>query len=47
MLAERSKCVAKADRYVDYVFDKCKTDTAPFSHGSSTRRAVKNLTNIL
>ena len=47
MLSERDKCSAKAERYVDYVFDKCKTDTAPFSVGSSKRRQVRNLTNVL
>ena len=47
MLMERNKCAAKADRYVNYVFDKCKADTAPFSHGSSSRRQIKNLTSIL
>eukprot|EP00354_Favella_ehrenbergii_P004164 CAMPEP_0170467998 /NCGR_PEP_ID=MMETSP0123-20130129/11353_1 /TAXON_ID=182087 /ORGANISM="Favella ehrenbergii, Strain Fehren 1" /LENGTH=103 /DNA_ID=CAMNT_0010734477 /DNA_START=476 /DNA_END=784 /DNA_ORIENTATION=+ len=27
-LSERQKCSEKADRYVNYVFEKCKTDTA-------------------
>jgi len=45
-LQERGKCAAKADRYVNYVFNKCKSDTAPFS-GNSRKRSVKALTNIL
>ena len=45
-LQERAKCAGKADRYVNYVFEKCKSDTAPFS-GSSRKRSVKTLTNIL
>jgi len=45
-LSERNKCSAKADRYVNYVFEKCKIDYAPFSAGKS-QRGVKNLTTIL
>ena len=30
-LSERNKCAKKADQYVNYVFEKCKIDTAPFS----------------
>jgi hypothetical protein len=44
-LKEKSKCVEKADRYVDYVFEKCKNDTAPIN--SSRTNKLKNLTNIL
>ena len=43
-IKERDKCAEKADRYINYVFDKCKNDTAPFS---AARRRVKTLTNIL
>ena len=43
-LQEREKCADKADRYVNYVFDKCKNDTAPFTSAS---RKVKTMTNIL
>ena len=45
-LAERQKCAEKADRYVNYVFEKCKSDTAPFTAGMSQRKA-KTLTTIL
>ena len=45
-LGERKKCADKADRYVNYVFEKCKTDTAPFSAGMSQRK-VKTLTTIM
>lgn len=34
-LAERQKCADKADRYVNYVFEKCKADTAPFTGGNN------------
>lgn len=44
-LKEKSKCVEKADRYVDYVFEKCKNDTAPIN--SSRANKLRNLTNIL
>jgi hypothetical protein len=30
-LKEKVKCGEKADRYVDYVFDKCKVDNAPYN----------------
>ena len=36
-LSERQKCAEKADRYVNYVFEKCKNDTAPFTGGSNQR----------
>ena len=44
-LMERAKCADKAERYVDYVFNKCKNDSAPFSKGN--QRSVKKLTDIL
>ena len=44
-LKERQKCADKADRYVDYIFDRCKTDTAPFAAGR--QRKVKTFTEIL
>ena len=44
-LKEREKCADKADRFVNYVFDKCKSDTAPFSSGR--QRRVKTFTDIL
>ena len=28
-LKEKSKCKPKAERYIDYVFERCKVDTAP------------------
>lgn len=44
-LKEKSKCNEKADRYVDYVFEKCKNDTAPMN--SSKASKLKSLTTIL
>lgn len=44
-LKEKSKCQAKADRYVDYVFEKCKNDTAPMN--SSKAGKLKNITTIM
>ena len=45
-LTERDKCAEKAERYVNYIFERCKSDTAPFS-GGSRQRKVKTLTDIL
>jgi hypothetical protein len=45
-LREREKCSAKADRYVDYVFEKCNQDRSPFS-GNSGGGLRKNVSNIL
>ena len=44
-LKEKTKCAAKADRYVDYVFEKCKNDTAPMNSSKSNK--LKNLTSIM
>ena len=44
-LKEKSKCVEKAERYVDYVFEKCKNDTAPIN--SSKANKLKSLTTIM
>jgi len=44
-LKEKSKCAAKAERYIDYVFEKCKNDTAPMN--SSKAHKLKSLTTIL
>jgi hypothetical protein len=44
-LKEKSKCAEKADRYVDYVFEKCKNDTAPIN--SSKASKLKSLTTIM
>jgi hypothetical protein len=44
-LKEKSKCAEKADRYVDYVFEKCKNDTAPIN--SSKANKLKSLTTIM
>ena len=44
-LKEKTKCAAKADRYVDYVFEKCKNDTAPMNSSKSNK--LKNLTSII
>lgn len=44
-LKEKSKCAEKADRYVDYVFEKCKNDTAPMN--ASRANKLKSLTSIM
>jgi hypothetical protein len=44
-LKEKSKCAPKADRYVDYVFERCKNDTAPIN--SSRSNKLRNLTDIV
>jgi hypothetical protein len=44
-LKEKSKCEEKAERYVDYVFEKCKNDTAPIN--SSKANKLKSLTTIM
>ncbi len=44
-LKEKSKCADKADRYVDYVFEKCKNDTAPMNSSKSNK--LKNLSSIM
>lgn len=30
-LMEKEKCAAKAEKYVDYVFQSCRSDHAPFT----------------
>lgn len=44
-LKEKTKCSAKADRYVDYVFEKCKNDMAPIN--SSKTNNLRSLTQIM
>lgn len=44
-LMEKEKCAPKAERFVNYVFEKCKSDYAPFVEGK--KRKVKALTDIL
>lgn len=44
-LKEKAKCKEKAERYVDYVFEKCKNDTAPMN--SSKANKLKSLTSIM
>ena len=44
-LMEKEKCAPKAERFVSYVFDKCKADFAPFVEGK--KRKVKALNDIL
>ena len=34
-LKEKSKCSEKADKYVDFVFEQCISDKAPFTTGRS------------
>lgn len=44
-LKEKNKCKAKAERYVDYVFEKCKADTAPLN--SSRVNKLRSFTDIM
>jgi hypothetical protein len=44
-LMERDKCAEKADRFVNYVFERCRTDTAPFVGGKE--RKVKAMSELL
>ncbi len=44
-LMEKDKCAAKADKYVDYVFESCRSDTAPFTAGK--QRKAKTMTDVL
>lgn len=44
-LKEKNKCKEKAERYVDYVFEKCKNDTAPIN--SSRANKLRSLTQIM
>ena len=43
-LEEKQKCAEKAPQYVDFVFDQCFSDKAPFNTSRSSN--IKNLTNI-
>jgi hypothetical protein len=45
-LKEKSKCAEKADRYVDYVFERCKLDTAPLKSNSKASK-LKSFTDIM
>ena len=45
-LREKELCAAKAERYVDFVFEKCKKDYAPFSSGGAIKK-TKSLSEIL
>ena len=44
-LKEKSKCSEKADKYVDFVFEQCIADKAPFHQGRSQN--TRNFTSIL
>jgi len=44
-LKEKNKCAEKADRYVDYIFEKCKNDTAPIN--SSRANKLRSLADIM
>ena len=44
-LKERSKCEDKADRYVDYIFEKCKADLAPMNQIKANK--LKSFTDIM
>lgn len=44
-LKEKEKCALKAERYVDYVFDKCKNDSAPYN--STRTHKLKSFTDIM
>ena len=44
-LKEKNKCALKADRYVDFVFEKCKNDSAPYN--STKTNKLKSFTEIM
>jgi hypothetical protein len=44
-LEEKEKCKEKAERYVNYVFDRCSKDMSPFESGA--QRKVKNISSML
>eukprot|EP00347_Sterkiella_histriomuscorum_P017831 403347812 len=44
-LKEKTKCMPKAERYVDYVFEKCKNDKAP--HGLDKINKLKSFNEIM
>ena len=44
-LKEKTKCAPKANLYVDYIFDKCKLDTAPYN--KSKNGNLKSFTDIM
>lgn len=44
-LKEKSRCEPKADRYVDYIFEKCKNDIAPIN--SSKTSKLKSFNDIM
>lgn len=44
-LQEKSKCKDKADRYVDYVWERCKNDRAPITGGKAAK--LKSFNDIM
>lgn len=44
-LKEKNKCAEKAERYVDYIFEKCKNDTAPIKGGKAAK--IKSFSDIM
>ena len=40
-LKEREKCFDKAPRFVDYVYNRCKNDTAPFTDSAGRARKLR------
>ena len=44
-LKERDKCAGKAERYVDFVFEKCKSDSAPYN--SSKANKLRSFSDIM
>lgn len=44
-LKEKTKCEAKADRYVDYIFEKCKNDVAPITSTKTSK--LKSFNDIM
>ena len=44
-LKEKNKCAQKAPKFVDYVFDKCSSDLAPFNKPRSS--GLNNLKNVV
>ena len=45
-LKEKERCASKADRYINFVFEKCKRDYAPFTSSGRIKK-TKSFAEIL
>ena len=43
-LKEKSRCADKADHYVDFVFETCIADKAPFAPGGQSAARLAGIT---